>query len=106
MVTINTNYRPDDLGTRALERENSGPRETPAVNATAAKPAIQGTAERAQPEQPLIGPQPRRRERRKGEDRRKRDIPVLLDTRSKRERRRNPEDESEEETIRGIDVFT
>lgn len=109
MVTINLNYRPDDLGTRALERENTGPRETKAVSATAPKPAIPGTDARPGPEPPLPALQPRRREqeRRKGRDRRQRDIPVLLDTRSKRERRRNPDTTEEDEPpVRGIDVFT
>lgn len=108
MVTINTNYRPDDLGTRALERENEGPKEPRSVSATAPKPAIQGTESRPQSEIPTLTPEPRRRERRKGGDRRKRDVPVLLDTRCNRERRRNPEEtpEPEDETVRGIDVFT
>lgn len=107
MVTINTNYRPDDLGTRALERENTGPKETRAVSAAAPKPAIAGTGSRPQPESPPPSLQPQRRERRKGADRRQRDIPVLLDTRSNRERRRNPETVDEDEPPkRGIDVFT
>ncbi|RRQ21490.1 hypothetical protein [Thiohalobacter thiocyanaticus] len=107
MVTINTNYRPDDLGTRALERENTGPKETKAVSATAPKPAIAGTEARPEPESPPPGVQPRQHERRKGRDRRQRDIPVLLDTRNNRERRRNPEKvDADEPPVRGIDVFT
>ena len=107
MVTINLNYRPDDLGTRALERENTGPKNTKAVSATAPKPAIAGTEARPEPDPPPPALQPRGQERRKGRDRRQRDIPVLLDTRSHRERRHNPEDNAEDEPpVRGVDVFT
>jgi len=97
------NFRPDDLGTRLLEKDNSQPASTRAVDPAAPSPRPHAPEDQPAPEAPP--PAYRGKDRRKGGDRRKKDVPVILDTRSKRERRRAPQPatEGEEPPIRGID---
>ncbi len=98
------NFRPEDLGTRLLEKDNEAPGTPRAVTPATSYPRVHSTEEQPAPEPPA-GPAYRGKDRRKGGDRRKKDVPVLLDTRSKRERRRAPQPsaEGEEPPIRGID---
>lgn len=94
------NLRPDDLNIQSLKRDNEAPATIREVNPTAASPRVRGSEEQAAPgRQPPAPRIDRRGDRRTGEDRRKRQIPVILDTRSKRERRRS----GDAEQPRGID---
>lgn len=100
--------RPDDSGLQSLKKETiTGPanREPGAVQAIA---RIQSIAEQppAPPQAPATavytGPERRKGERRKGQQK------VILDTRGNRERRRQPQPEAvsgEEEVKIGIDVY-
>lgn len=94
------NLRPDDLNIQSLKRDNEAPATTRAVSPTAPSPRVHGSEEQVAPGQHPPPPRVERRgDRRTGEDRRKRQIPVILDTRSKRERRRS----GDAEQPRGID---
>lgn len=100
--------RPDDSGLQSLKKENTtglANRELGAVQAIA---RIQSIAEQppAPPQAPAAavytGPERRKGERRKGQQK------VILDTRGNRERRRQPQAESgagAEEIKVGIDVY-
>lgn len=100
------NLRPDDSGIQSLKKENTASPVERAVSAllpTTRTPAVSEYP--PTPPQPQIpaytGPERRRGERRKNQQ------PVILDTRDKRERRRNTQDSAEPqpEEIRGVDVY-
>lgn len=102
------NFRPDDLGLRSLIRENNQGRQATAVTPTEAAQHVRSTEERGERREDMPASQYHGPERRRGKDRRKEERDVLLDTRTKRERRRNlnPSYREEEEDIpvRGIDI--
>ena len=100
------NFRPDDSGLQSLKQENAKAtqRVTEPLQAITRIQAI-GNQARNPPETqtpaPYTGPERRQGERRKDQAR------VILDTRTKRERRRQvagPPD-GDEEPKRGIDVY-
>lgn len=102
-MTDITNFRPDDLGTRALEQENAAPRQTTPSSPVAPVAPVRsrqspGADRRRGGSGEWKGP-----ERRSGRDRRQRQVPVLLDTRSHRERRRSPQQAEDGVTYRRID---
>lgn len=103
----NVTFRPDDSGLQSLKQENAT---APANRAPAPPQAIAGLqSTREEPPTPpqnptqtaYTGPERRQGERRKDQAR------VILDTRGKRERRRQLPDASETEDVpkRGIDVY-
>lgn len=101
------NLRPDDSGTQSLKKENAtSPAERP-VSALQPTSRIQPISEytptpsQTPPAPVYTGPERRRGERRNAQQQ------VILDTRDKRERRRNaqPAAEETEEPKRGIDVY-
>lgn len=100
------NLRPDDSGIQSLKKENTASPVERAVSAllptSRAQPVSEYPPTPPQHQIPVYtGPERRRGERRKGQQ------PVILDTRDRRERRRNPQDSTEPqpEEIRGIDVY-
>ncbi|MFN2309597.1 MAG: hypothetical protein ABR553_07660 [Gammaproteobacteria bacterium] len=101
------NLRPDDSGLQSLKRDNTTSPIARAVSAllpSAATRPVSGfppTPPETPPRPQYTGPERRRDERRKAQQR------VILDTRDKRERRRiNPiADEPEREEPRGIDDY-
>lgn len=101
--------RPDDSGLQSLRKENAA---APTEHASSAAQAIariravsgqtQSAVQTPAPEQ-YTGPERRKGERRQGQQR------VILDTRTKRERRRQlpPDDNgTADEVKRGIDVYS
>ncbi|WJW75252.1 hypothetical protein QVG61_12290 [Thiohalobacter sp. IOR34] len=97
------NLRPDDLGLQSLKDQNQAPNKARAVSPAAPYPRVQPGGERPAAERSAASERPRV-ERRKGGDRRKRNLPVILDTRTQRERRREPNDE-QSTPVRGVDTF-
>lgn len=95
MTTLN--IRPDDTGLQSIKRTAGAATASPAP----LSPSAPSTAIHSEARQPLPAIE-QRRERRKGE-RRKRNLPVLLDTRSQRDRRRNGVDADTGPT--GIDIY-
>ncbi len=96
------NLRPDDLNIQSLKRDNEAPAATRPVSPGAPAPRVHGSGEQVAPGQPAPAPRVERRgDRRGGVDRRQRQIPVILDTRSKRERRRSGDADSDQP--RGVD---
>lgn len=101
------NLRPDDSGIQSLKKENTASPVERAVSALLPTSRTQPLSEYppTPPQNPAppvyTGPERRRGERRKNQQ------PVILDTRDKRERRRNTQDSTEPqpEEIRGIDVY-
>jgi hypothetical protein len=101
------NLRPDDSGVQSLKKENTSSPLERAVSALSPVNRTQPVTEYPEtppqnPAQPVYtGPERRRGERRKSTQ------PVILDTRDKRERRRNaqPAAQAEEEPRQGIDVY-
>jgi hypothetical protein len=93
------NIRPDDTGLQSIKRTDSAASASPAPLSPSAPAApVHGGGRQSQPA-PAIE---RRRERRKGE-RRKRNLPVVLDTRSRGDRRRNGADADSGPT--GVDIY-
>ncbi len=101
----------DDLGRQILQIENRKPAQTRAVDETAPGKPIRDTRHNpASPSPSTVKGAPpverRKGERRQGE-RRKRQQPMFLDTRSGRDRRRNPGQRRSDHPAgrrRGIDV--
>lgn len=101
------NLRPDDSGIQSLKKENTTSPLERAVSAVLSTSRIQPVSEYppTPPQNPATpvytGPERRRGERRKSQQ------SVILDTRDKRERRRNaqPAAETQDEPKRGIDVY-
>lgn len=78
----------EDGGIQRLRADNRSPATTPVVDPVPQSPAAQPPPLGKHPESNARPRKERRRgERRKGGDRRKKQIPVLLDTRSKHDRR-------------------
>jgi len=102
-MTDITNFRPDDLGTRALERENDRPRQTMPGTPVAPVAPVRDRQSRDMDRRKGGAGEWKGPERRSGRDRRQRQVPVLLDTRSHRERRRSPQQAGDGVTYRGID---
>jgi hypothetical protein len=101
------NLIPDDLGVQRLKSENTQPSAARAVTPVDPYPSQQAN----QP-QPLPVPPRRRRKPRKGErrggERRKRQEPVILDTRGSQDRRERAdrrEDEAEAGPPPHLDLF-
>ncbi|RMG30232.1 MAG: hypothetical protein D6721_04375 [Gammaproteobacteria bacterium] len=104
-MTDITNHRPDDSGLRLAEQAVASarrPEPAPApapVRRVEREPTPPGDRRRSSPESgEWRGP-----ERRSGRDRRQRQVPVLLDTRSHRERRRSVQRTPDGVLYRGID---
>ncbi|MFA7593185.1 MAG: hypothetical protein WCY26_05520 [Thiohalobacteraceae bacterium] len=104
----NVHFRPDDSGLQALKTDNTADRSVRAVSAPAATTAIQSVTDQppavssgAHPPATYQGPERRTGERRKGQQR------ILLDTRSQRERRRQPRDQAGTDDVPkvGIDQY-
>jgi hypothetical protein len=101
------NFRPDDSGVQALKKENLTSPANQALQGLTASVRIQPVDDQPHtpPQTPFLatysGPERRRAERRLGQAR------VILDTRDKRERRREAQDQLSEEDIPkvGIDVY-
>lgn len=101
------NLRPDDSGIQSLKNENAGSPVERAVSAllptSRARPVGSYPPPPSQepPAPTYTGPERRRGERRKSQQQ------VILDTRDKRERRRNAQGaaDPEPEEKRGIDVY-
>ncbi len=102
------NFRPDDSGVQSLKKENITSPSNPALYGLTATARLQPTSEHphAPPQAPFLpnytGPERRRGERRQAQQQ------VILDTRDKRERRREADDQtgSAEDSPRvGIDVY-
>ncbi|MGA7802315.1 MAG: hypothetical protein WCC36_16070 [Gammaproteobacteria bacterium] len=93
------NIRPDDMGLQSLKRADSPASAAPAP-LSASRPAAAVHSEAQTPQPPV---KQARQERRKGE-RRKRNLPVLLDTRGQRDRRRTTDDGAEAGPA-AIDVY-
>lgn len=102
------NFRPDDSGVQSLKKENASSPSNPALQGLAASVRIQPAADQSQtpPHAPFLpdyaGP-----DRRRGGERRQGQARVILDTRDKRERRREAQDQPGEEDVPrvGIDVY-
>lgn len=104
----NIHFRPDDSGLQALKKDNTTDRPVRAVSAPAATTAIQSVTDQASatpsgahPPATYQGAERRTGERRKGQQR------ILLDTRSQRERRRQPRDQPDTDDVPkvGIDQY-
>ncbi len=84
----------DDLGRQLLQIENRKPTQARAVGETAATAPVRDTERQAPGSAPARTEGPPKVERRRGErrqgDRRRRQQPMFIDTRSGRDRRRNP----------------
>ena len=78
---------PDDLGNQSLKSDNQQTPTAAAVSAVAPKRAIHNLSGSARMGQ-RDNVQRRSKDRRRHEERRQKNIPVLLDTRSQRERRK------------------
>lgn len=100
--------RPDDGGIQSLKKENRAPATTRELDPTAPTNRTQSTQEYP-PTPPQTVPRPAYKgpDRRKGERRQTKKNRLILDTRDKRERRRQIQDADEvEDTPKiGIDVF-
>ncbi len=106
------NLRPDDSGIQSLKKENTTSQPTPAREVSALAPSARAHSVTEQPplppqtqSQPAVyqGVERRKGERRKGEKR------VILDTRDKRERRRQVKDApdiGDDVPKVGIDVYS
>jgi len=93
------NIRPDDTGLQSIKRTDRAASASPAPpSPSAPASAVHSEARQSLP----APPSGHRRERRKGE-RRKRNLPVLLDTRSQGDRRRDGADA--ETGSAGIDIY-
>ena len=79
---------PEDAGTRLLKADNRRPATTPGVDAVAPYPRVHSLRLGDHPEQTL---RPPARDRRSGDrrqnERRQKQVPVILDTRCKHDRR-------------------
>jgi hypothetical protein len=102
------NLIPDDLGIQRLKSENAQPGTTRAVTPVEPYPSQQANQPQALP----VPPPRKRRKPRKGErragERRKRQEPVILDTRASQDRREitdRREDEAETRPPPRIDLF-
>lgn len=101
------NFRPDDSGVQTLKQENATSPANRELHGLTASVRVQPIDEHPQtpPQAPLLpvysGPDRRKGERRQGQAR------VILDTRDKRERRRQAQDQqaTEDAPKVGIDVF-
>ncbi len=101
------NFRPDDSGLQTLKKENTTSPANRALQGITASVRLQPVGEQlfTPPQAPFLasysGPERRRAERRVGQAR------VILDTRDKRERRREAKDQSSEVDLPkvGIDVY-
>jgi hypothetical protein len=106
-------FRPDDGGLQALKKDNAADQPTRAVSAPAATASTHSVTEQPPSAQPgtLHPPVYQGVERRKGERRREQQR-ILLDTRSKRERRRQPQDQHQDQPDAGdapkvgVDLYT
>lgn len=102
------NFRPDDSGVQSLKQENATSPANRELHGLTASARIQPVDEmpRTPPQAPLLPVTYTGPERRKGERRQTRQQ-VILDTRDKRERRRQPEDQpaTEDAPKIGIDVY-
>ncbi len=100
------NFRPDDSGVQTLKKDNATAPTMQALHSLGASVRIQPADDH--PRTPPVPYQPNyaKAERRKGE-RRNAQARVILDTRDKRERRREAEDQlSKDDAPKvGIDVF-
>lgn len=102
------NLIPDDLGVQRLKSENAQPGTTRAVTPVDPYPSQQAN----QPQPLPLPPRRNRRKPRKGErragERRKRQEPVILDTRASQDRRETAdrrEDEAESRPPPRIDLY-
>lgn len=103
-------FRPDDSGLQSLKKENAvtpAERALSAVQAIARIRAVSGQGQVAAQQPPAAtqytGPERRKGERRQGQQR------VILDTRTHRERRRQPSPEAPHDAAEaklGIDVYS
>lgn len=126
------NIRPDDTGIRNLKNDNARPASTPQVDNVPPTPAahpikagLVSPVERESlprphppavpPAQPQTPPEPRPQllleDRRQRKERREKQVPVILDTRARQQRRQvasNPGEggEGEEGGALGIDTYT
>lgn len=102
-------FRPDDSGVQSLKKDNAttpANRETGALQAIARIQAVSEQPPTA-PQLPALpvytGPERRKGERRQGQQR------VILDTRDKRERRRQPQPDANtgtDEIKLGVDIYS
>ncbi len=103
------NLRPDDLNIQGLKATNNTPAAPRAVTAVEPYPTVHPANVRGEATQP--SPPVKTRDRRARKDRRRKDQPVLLDTRSPHDRRKqvvDPAEDSEEESLPrsgGVDVY-
>lgn len=105
---VNITFRPDDSGIQSLQQENTRGQTAREVNPLTATNRTQTATEQDTAPNPQATPAPVYRgvERRKGE-RRKQQQRIILDTRDKRDRRRQAQDENQDAPAprRGIDVY-
>lgn len=103
------NLIPDDLGVQRLKSENAQPSTTRAVTPVAPYPTEQANQPHPRPPVPARARnEQRKRERRRGERRRKQD-PILLDTRSSQDRRhirdRRDDEEAKARPAPSLDLY-